>query len=99
MTLPAIMRPNGKIYQPRLIRTELIDDEDHWPFVVVLGTHDIEFAGPYAQKMIDYTESGLVTRPIGPVWYRHTIRDYETCWTWDDVHGSAGILFATDEKS
>lgn len=97
MSLEPVERPNGKLYRPRLIRAHMIDDEDHWPFVVVLGTHDKKVALPVAQKELDQNENGLLARPICPVWYRLTISNYETCWIWDDVRGAAGVLFATEE--
>jgi hypothetical protein len=96
-----ITRPNGKIYQPRLIRayvtyTGYPEDDG----VIVLGTHDPDEALPYAQRALDYSPlSGCYPAKCSNGWWRSTIRNHEPFWEWDEVRGAAGVCFeVTDDE-
>jgi hypothetical protein len=59
MTLPAIQRPNGKLYRPRVITSEFwVDDEEIESGVIVLGTHDFGVARYEAFKLLENWEGG-----------------------------------------
>jgi hypothetical protein len=97
-----VVRPNGKVYQPRKIRAEVLGDG--WTgeeFVVVLGTHTVEEAAPYAQAALDNSplSGGYPSQDWTRGWWRKTIRDGEPYFGWDDVHGAAGVMFEiTDDE-
>jgi len=92
--LPAIQRPNGKLYRPRSLRVDYIDNENTWgeehPFkTVVLGTHDVAVARERAG-------SGRVcTYLINPCvdWLRLGYHSGELAWVSDDVKGAACVIF------
>lgn len=48
-----ITRPNGKLYRPRKIETQLLGNEDQATAVAVFGTHDISTARGFAQPALD----------------------------------------------
>ncbi|MEP6477834.1 MAG: hypothetical protein ABJB03_00455 [Rhodoglobus sp.] len=50
--LPAITRPNGKLYRPRKVDATVtwMDDEPH--SVMVFGTHSAEVARPLAEEIL-----------------------------------------------
>lgn len=101
VALPAIERPNGKLYRPQRVVARLLDsDQDMDALVLVTGTHDIERAKALA--------SGLVTewhgRGYEPVfartgWWRETIRRHERYWDDDEVRGAAGVMFDVRETA
>jgi hypothetical protein len=70
-------------------------------FVVVLGTHDVEEAAPYAQATLDNSSlSGCYpSQEWTRGWWRKTIRGGEPYFGWDDIHGAAGVMFEiTDDE-
>lgn len=103
--MSSITRPNGSIYRPRKIRTQILGNEDETSGVVVLGTHDLAEARARAQVAvrdlngtIDYR---FLLKPGDPgkrVWYRQKL------WAWyegaphygyetDEERGAAGVEF------
>lgn len=103
--MTAITRPNGSIYRPRKIRTQMLGNEDETSGVVVLGTHDLADARAHAEAAVrelngdsDYTFLILPSDPGKRVWYRQKL------WGWyedqplygfetDEERGAAGVEF------
>ncbi len=44
MKLPAVERPNGTLYRPRKLRSQVLGNEDETTGIVVFGTHDVAAA-------------------------------------------------------
>lgn len=100
--LPAIERPNGKVYRPRRIRTEVWEDDDAWSEwrggAVVMGTHDVELARPLATEAIRrHFDSELVAANPEVGWWRLGFRFGELHWTTDEQRGPAAVLFTAQE--
>lgn len=93
--LPAIERPNGKLYRPRKIRVTGWDPEDWghgWdrpPQTAVLGTHDIEVARQHATS--GFTCHYLINPTLG--WMRQSMRNGDPWWVDDEVRGAACVIF------
>lgn len=91
--LPAITRPNGKVYRPRYLRV-VGWDCDYWSDTVlwqvaVLGTHDIAKAREMAPQ--GYHCAYLVNPQAG--WVRLGYKDGEPTWIFDDIRGAACVVF------
>src|SRR5262245_18836893 len=94
--LPAIERPNGKLYRPRgIVAWPLGGEGEALCGVVVLGTHDIERARPLAQQVTRQQLGGgyLAEAPVC-VWWRSTYRHGRPYWVDDEDHGRAGVWFS-----
>jgi hypothetical protein len=96
-----IIRPNGKPYRPRKVTGHAVADEDDMvTAVLVLGTHDIERARPFAEECVrlwvdsSYTAAGPVTG-----WWRDGFHMGQRCWADDPVRGRAGVRFEAVESS
>lgn len=101
----AITRPNGSIYRPRKIRTQILGNEDETTGVVVLGTHDLADARARAQAAVSELNDGIdyrfLIRPSDPgkrVWYRQKLWGfYEDAplygYESDEERGAAGVEF------
>lgn len=101
--LPAIMRPNGKTYQPRKITVEIWDNDsdslhagDDYG-VVVLGTHDIAVAQVLADDEIARRwDSDLSGVEACAGWFRDSFRHGARTWVNDPERGRAGVWFRAD---
>lgn len=103
--MPEIARPNGKIYRPRKIRTQMLGDEDETTAVVVLGTHDLADARVRAQRAVNDLNEAIdykfFLRPSDRgkrVWYRRQLWGfYEDAPLYgfeaDEERGAAGVEF------
>ena len=99
-TLPPIVRPNGKTYQPRKLTVEPIERPDGDYAVIVFGTHDVETAQPLADERVraDVDPSYVAGEPhLG--WWRDGYQHGERAWVWDDELGRAGIRFTATERT
>lgn len=99
--LPAIRRPNGRLYRPRNLAAVMLSDEDGIESaVLVLGTHGQEAARPLADDSARrYAGRGYVAVNPVPGWWRDGIERGERVWVWDDVTGRAGLRFEITEKA
>lgn len=99
--LPAIERPNGKLYRPRKLVAHIVGDEDEIPSsVLVLGTHDPERAQALADVVAKrHTYASAVAVKPELVWWRDSIRDGRGWWVEDPVRGRAGVWFAEIEET
>lgn len=91
-TLPAIERPNGKLYRPRRIRVtgwDNIYDHDYAWQVAVLGTHDVDVAREFAPQ--GYHCPHLINPTLG--WIRLGMCHGEPTWLNDEVRGAACVIF------
>lgn len=93
-TLPPIERPNGKLYRPRAVRVDYMDDEDNWreeyPYkTVVLGTHDVEAA---RERAVQGRVCQYLTNPRID-WLRLGYASGRLCWINDDERGAACVVF------
>jgi hypothetical protein len=93
--LPAIERPNGKLYRPRkLVACPVSDQYDEIAAVVVFGTHDPDRAQALADSLARRdVDSGYVAANPGRVWWRDGFECGQRTWAVDDEHGRAGVLF------
>lgn len=93
--LPAVRRPNGKLYRPRGLRRALVEsDGGYGPLrIIVLGTHDFEVAKEYAMPVINALGRDFTFKPPRTGWWYDSIRRGEPFWAWDDVRGAAGVMF------
>jgi hypothetical protein len=99
VSLPAVTRPNGKLYRPRKIRSEVLYDQDSVESeVVVLGTHDVLTATVLATRDVQSIDAGF--EPADPVlsWYRQSIRNGDPFYEYDEIRGAACVLFQITEK-
>jgi hypothetical protein len=113
MSRAPIARPNGKLYRPRTIRTQVMGPEDEAPTsIVVLGTRDVAEAEAAARldaiAFSDLMYSGdyvLVITPDEPreVWYRKSLLAWDEIdgprfsFETDEEHGAAGLEFTVRE--
>jgi len=99
-TLPAIQRPDGRLYRPRkVVAHSFSDDLDFISGVIVTGTHDRDRALKVAQELID-VHLGTGYRPVwsGNGWWRDGMENGQRCWVADDERGQAGVLFGKIEE-
>jgi hypothetical protein len=100
--LPAIIRPNGKVYRPRKIRAIYCENQyGRRDDVFVLGTHDLsgalEFAAGEARYRIGHSE--FLMDALGEIgWWRESIDRGERVVIRDDVRGAAGVRFEFEER-
>lgn len=96
--LPAIVRPNGRIYRPRKLVTYAYEDDHAGENgVVVLGTHDSERARDLALSSARYWYGAeCVIDPV-TVWWRDGMESGERCWQHDPVRGRAGVCFTASD--
>lgn len=100
--LPAITRPNGKIYRPRKLAVQIWDNDeaygDHGSYgVFVIGTHDVSVAEPLASDRIrrEWYPELTATRPRLR-WVRLGYLNGEQAWVDDEVRGRAAVEFTAD---
>lgn len=98
--LPAIIRPNGKIYQPRKVRGILLDGPElNGPeSCLIAGTHDIERARKFAVRLIKEYDSYWTAGDAVLTWQRPVIRNYDRSYEYDTVRGAAGVMFEMIEE-
>lgn len=95
--LVPVTRPNGRVYRPRKIRFDYWFEADHRQTLVflVLGTHDIDLARGITER--EAAVHGVDDiRLVDTGWWRQSIRNFETYWAEDAVHGAAGVMFEED---
>lgn len=110
LKLPAIERPNGKLYRPRKVTAESMGFEDEITSIVVFGTHDASFAKLHAaaeaERLSDEFYGGQyrlkLTDAGSPVWYKQTLSHFEDnravySFSQDPELGRAGVRFYVDE--
>lgn len=92
--LPAITRPDGRLYRPRKLVACQVDEDGDFAAVLVLGTHDTALAWPLADQFAA-REAGSGYRAYDPMpgWWREALRGGERCWVDDEKRGRAGVLF------
>lgn len=96
--LPAIVRPNGRTYQPRKVTVEPISDGYGDFAAVVFGTHDIEFARPLAtEEIASRFDNGYVAGDPTVGWWRDGYEHGDRVWAWDAESGRAGVWFTAVE--
>lgn len=99
LTLPAVERPNGKLYRPRKLRyanwdIDLAEDSlNAGEYIAVLGTHDVEVALEFIRRQVPH--SPLVD--ARKIWLWLACRDGELAWINDDVSGAAAVQFRYDD--
>lgn len=94
--LPVIMRPNGKPYRPRGIRTAHWDNEDTCG-VIILGTHDIEMALPLAAGGCQYYFGSQYAIKPEVAWFRQGMERGDPVWFRDEKRGRAGVMFTASD--
>ncbi len=95
MSLPPVVRPDGRLYRPRkLAAYPVTDDGGDFSGVLVLGTHDPAVAQPAADELARQ-EAGSGWRAVSPVpgWWRDGLMLSQRCWIGDEINGRAGVLF------
>ena len=94
--LPAIVRPDGRIYQPRKITAHLVETFDTFGdhAVVVTGTHDVERARDLADILVA-AEIGATYRAAEPelAWLRDGMANGGRAWIPDVRRGAAVVYF------
>lgn len=101
MKLPAVERPNGKLYRPRTIRTEII--QGSWPYedaILVLGTDNIDWAIDIARRVVSEYDGDLYPCQLGAVfgWWRKGINHNERAWVYDSARGACGWSFNLESR-
>lgn len=105
--LPRITRPNGTVYRPRKLRTQLLGNEDEMTGIVVFGTADQRDARALAEAdtrtmnaEYDYTDPAYaVAETLGqPVWWSRELSHFEDNapiyhYRQDEERGAFGLLF------
>ena len=91
---PPVTRPNGKLYRPRSIRVDYIDDDGNHPEnypakTVVLGTHDIAIA----QQRVSTGRACQYLISPRTAWLRLGFEGGELRWVHDEAHGAACVIF------
>lgn len=110
LKLPAIERPNGKLYRPRKISAVGLGNEDEITHILVFGTHNKEFAeahaGPELERLSDefyYTDFRLqISGPGKEGWYRRDLAGWADdapiyVYAQGPETGRAGVMFPVDE--
>lgn len=106
-----ITRPNGSIYRPRHLRTQLIGNDDEPLAIVVFGTADQRDARALAERDVramnieyDYTDPAYaVADGLGePVWWRRELSYFDDTfpvyrYLEDEARGAYGIRFKLTE--
>lgn len=110
--LPPITRPNGKLYRPRHLRSQLLGDEDEVNEIVVFGTLLVAEARGIAEldaRALSRqwypdgdTEFVLVGDPK-PVWYRREFRGIHEDspvygFVVDEEKGAFGYLWRIEDR-
>lgn len=92
-----ILRPNGKSYRPRKVVAHAWENDD-WPVgVVIIGTHDLERAGKFAEEMCQYWYGLHATKPSVD-WFRDGFESGKRVWVRDPNHGRAGVMFTASDE-
>jgi hypothetical protein len=92
--LPAIQRPDGRLYHPRKITACAVTEDDFVIGVVVFGTHDEARAQPLADQYAAWQNgSGAVARRPELVWWRDGYESGHRRWVTDEGKGRAGVWF------
>lgn len=88
-----LKRPNGKIYRPRKQpRAVLVGDD--FDCVLVLGTHDIEYAREIARKLLTIElGSDFTATDAERGWFELKYRWSQLEWVYNDERGQAGVMF------
>lgn len=101
----SIRRPNGSLYRPRHIRSQILGDEDEISRIVVFGTHDLHDARATAARDLaaacDAYSYAYVLAPSDPgkrVWLRRRLSGWFEGMPWytfetDEERGAAGVEF------
>ena len=110
LKLPAIQRPNGKLYRPRKIAAIGLGNEDEITHILVFGTHDKAFAETHAmaegQRICsEFYSSDYELRISGAGkqgWYRRDLATFDEgspyyVFAEDPEKGRAGVMFPVDE--
>lgn len=97
--LPAIERPNGRLYRPRKIIAHPVSNGGDLVGALVLGTRDVARAQALADACVAAEDSGYVAADPVEGWWRDAIRHGERFWAWDDVRGRAGVFWEIVERS
>jgi hypothetical protein len=108
--LPAIERPNGKLYRPRKVDAVGLGNEDEITHILVFGTHNKDFAEAHAapdlERLSDefyYSDFRLqISGPGKQGWYRRDLAGFEDdapiyVFAEDPKTGRAGVMFPVDE--
>jgi len=108
--LPAIQRPNGKLYRPRKIEAIGLGNDDEITRILVFGTHDKAFAEIHAmakgeQICGEFYSCDYELKISGPGkhgWYRRDLATFDEgrpiyVFAEDPETGRAGVMFPVDE--
>jgi hypothetical protein len=92
--LSPVRRPDGRLYRPRKLSAEGVEEDGILSGVLVFGTHDPEIARPLADELAAQ-QAGRSYRALDPVsgWWRGGIAGGERCWVGDEKSGRAAVLF------
>ena len=98
--LPAVERPNGKLYRPRSLAAYAFED-DHAgePGVVVFGTHDPDRARVLALQAARAWYGAEYVIDPERVWWRDGIEHGERRWRHDTARGRAGVCFTASDDA
>jgi len=108
--LPAITRPNGKVYQPRKIAIETLGNEDELTHLIIFGTHDVRFAhlraAEAAEEIADEFYGGRYQLDVDDAgqkgWYKKTLCGFDDdtpiyYFLHNEEKGRAGVRFSVEE--
>jgi len=108
--IPAIERPNGKLYRPRKIEAVGLGNDDEITHILIFGTHDARFAetfaGPELERLTGefyYTDYRLEISGQGECgWWRRDLAGWDEGapmyqFAKDPEKGRAGVMFPVDE--
>lgn len=93
--LEVITRPNGRLYRPRkVVACAVVDEDEIFSGVVVLGTHDLARAQLLADEYAAW-QLGKGATAGSPLtgWYREGFESGQFRWIADEERGRAGIWF------
>jgi len=93
--LPPVIRPDGRVYQPRKIAAYAVADADEdLSGVTVLGTHDMAIAQKMASGYAEW-QLGRGSAALDPEvgWFREGYENGRPMWQRDPVKGRAGVMF------
>jgi hypothetical protein len=77
MSLPVIVRPNGKPYRPRKLEATSAWVDDELAAIYVFGFHDAAIARPWAEALVAELNSATV-EVFGPGAYIHELAEPPT---------------------
>ena len=110
LALPALTRPNGKVYRPRKVTIETLGIEDELTHVLVFGTHDVRFARMHAVEAAKDIADEFYGRDFrlevdgaGEVgWFKKTLCGFDDdapiyYFLPNEEKGRAGVRFAIEE--